>query len=243
MSDYQTDNLYLHEQAADQQKLLLNRYMMKVYNWMAAGLALSALTAWICLTSVTVFRYFIDTNTGAPTTLFWICMVAELGLVFGLSAGIKRLPVKAAAALFVVYSSLNGFVLGPILLAYTASSVTKAFFVSAAVFVAASAYGSLTKRNLSAMGQFMFMGLIGIIIASLVNFFMASSTLDFIICYVGVIVFVGLTAYDNQAIRAMLSQAANETTVSKMAIFGALKLYLDFINLFLILLRILGDRR
>jgi FtsH-binding integral membrane protein len=145
--------------------------------------------------------------------------------------------------LFTVYSSLNGFVLAPLLLAYTASSVTKVFLISACVFVAASAYGSFTKRNLSALRQVMFMGLNGIIIDSVVNIFLASSTLDFVISYVGVIVFVGLTAYDNQAIRAMLSQAANETTVSKMAIIGALKLYLDFLNLFLILLRILGDRR
>jgi FtsH-binding integral membrane protein len=243
MSDYQTDNLYMHQQAADQQRLLLSRYMTKVYTWMAAGLVLSALAAWICLSSVTVFGFFIDLQTGSPTMFFWVCLLAELGLVFGLSAGIKRLQVSTAAALFVIYSGLNGLVLAPLLLAYTASSVTKVFLISASVFIAASAYGSLTKRNLSAMGQFMFMGLIGIIIASLVNLFLASSTLDFVISYVGVIVFVGLTAYDNQAIRAMLSQAANETTVSKMAIIGALKLYLDFLNLFLMLLRILGDRR
>jgi FtsH-binding integral membrane protein len=243
MRDYQSDGFYPHEHEAVQQRLLVNRYMMKVYNWMAAGLGLSALTAWLSISSLTVFSYFIDIYTGSPTMLFWICLIGELGLVFALSASIKKIQVPTAALMFIVYSALNGFTMAPIIMAYTMASVTKVFLISASVFVAASAYGALTKRNLTAMGQFMFMGLIGIIIASLINMFLGSPTVDYVITYIGVIVFVGLTAYDNQAIRAMLGQAANEVTVSKMAIFGALKLYLDFINLFLILLRIFGDRR
>ena len=244
MRDYQTDNPpYMTGQAADQQRLMINSYMRKVYNWMGAGLAISALTAWWCMSSVTVLSYFIDFQTGSPTMLWFICLFAELGLVIAVSTGIKRFQASTAALMFVLYAALNGFTLSPILLAYTSASVTKAFALAAATFIAASAYGAITKRDLTGMGQFLMMGLIGIIIAMLVNMFMGSSTVDYVISCLGVIIFTGLTAYDTQVLRGMMAQAANDTTVAKMAIFGALKLYLDFINLFIMLLRIFGDRR
>jgi FtsH-binding integral membrane protein len=221
----------------------INGYMVKIYNWMAIGLALSALTAWISVNSFTVFSYFFDVYSGSPTMLFFICLVGELALVVAISAGIKRLQVRTAAALFVLYACLNGFTLSPILMAYTSASVTKAFALTAATFLAASVYGAATKRDLTSMGSFMFMGLIGILVASLINIFLQSAMIDFVVSYVGVVVFVGLTAYDTQKLRNMMGQAANDTTVAKMAIFGALTLYLDFINLFLMLLRVFGDRR
>ncbi len=244
MADYsQTDNRYSAPGRAEAERALVNGYMMKVYNWMAAGLALSALTAWLCISSYEVFSYFIDLRTGGPTGLFWVCLVAELALVFIVSARIQKMQVGTAAVLFMVYAALNGFTLSPLLMAYTAASVTKAFTLACVTFVAASAYGHLTKRDLTSLGSFMFMGLIGIILATVVNIFLRSPMVDFIVSYLGVVIFIGLTAFDTQKLRGMLSQAANEVTVSKMAIFGALTLYLDFINLFIMLLRIVGDRR
>jgi FtsH-binding integral membrane protein len=175
--------------------------------------------------------------------LFWAALLAELGMVFGLSAGIRRMAVGTAMGLFIAYAALNGVTLGIILLAYTGSSVVKVFLITAGAFGATSAWAAATKRDLSGWGSFLFMGLIGIVIAMVVNMFLGSSMMDWIISVLGVGLFVGLTAYDTQQLRAMVLEAANETTVSKMAVIGALKLYLDFVNLFLMLLRLLGDRR
>ena len=163
--------------------------------------------------------------------------------MLALSAGIKRFNVTTAAGLFVVYAALNGVTLGIVLLAYTGASVMKAFLVTAGIFAITSVWASSTKKDLTAWGSFLFMGLIGIIIALVVNLFLRSPLMDYIISIIGVGVFVGLTAYDTQRLRAMVLEAANQVTVSKMAIFGALQLYLDFINLFLMLLRLFGDRR
>lgn len=229
--------------AQDRAQALVSAFMRRVYNWMAGGLALSALVAWMVISSESTLRLFIDFRTGAPTMLFWVAIIAEFGLVIALSAGITRFKVGTAATLFVLYAALNGVTISLLLLAYTTSSVFKAFLITAGTFAATSIWATTTKKDLSAWGSFLFMGLIGIIIASVVNMFLGSPMIDWIVSIVGVGVFVGLTAYDTQALRAMVLQAANEVTVSKMAIFGALKLYLDFINLFIMLLRLFGDRR
>jgi hypothetical protein len=151
--------------------------------------------------------------------------------------------VGTAATLFIAYSALNGITIGLVLLAYTGASVVKTFLITAGTFGVVSIWASTTKKDLSGWGSFLFMGLIGIIIASVVNMFFGSPMIEWIVSIVGIAIFVGLTAYDTQALRGMVLEAANEVTVSKMAIFGALKLYLDFINLFLLLLRFFGDRR
>lgn len=225
------------------EQALVNAFMRRVYNWMTAGLVLSALVAWFTMNSTAVLGMFINFETGAPTMLFWIALLAELGMVFGLSAGIRRMAVGTAMCLFIAYAALNGVTLGIILLAYTGSSVVKVFLITAGAFGATSVWATATKRDLSGWGSFLFMGLIGIVIAMVVNMFLGSSMMDWIISVLGVGLFVGLTAYDTQQLRAMVLEAANETTVSKMAVIGALKLYLDFVNLFLMLLRLLGDRR
>ncbi|MBI5524516.1 MAG: Bax inhibitor-1/YccA family protein [Desulfarculus sp.] len=222
---------------------LVNAFMRKVYNWMAGGLALSALLAWYVATSPAALGVFFNLRTGAPTMWFWAAIIGEFGLVIAISAGIRRMQVGTAAAMFVVYAALNGVTLSMVLLAYTGASVMKAFLVTAGTFAITSVWASTTKKDLTAWGSFLFMGLIGIVIASLVNMFFRSPMMDYIISIIGVGVFVGLTAYDTQRLRVMVLEAANEVTVSKMAIFGALQLYLDFINLFLMLLRLFGDRR
>lgn len=244
MSDYsQTGNRYSPSGAASAERALVNGYMMKVYNWMAAGLAISALCAWLSISSMDIFSLFIDLQAGGPTMLWWGCVIAELALVFIISSRIQKLQVSTAAIMFIVYAALNGFTLSPLLIMYTSASVTKAFALACATFISASAYGHITKRDLTSFGSFLFMGLIGIIIAMIVNIFLGSTMVDFVISCLGVLIFTGLAAYDTQKLRAMLGQAANEVTVSKMAIFGALTLYLDFINLFIMLLRLVGDRR
>ena len=222
---------------------LVNAFMRKVYNWMAGGLALSAVVAWYMTSSPAALGVFINLRTGAPTMWFWAAIIGELGLVLAISAGIRRMQVGTAASLFVIYAALNGVTLGMVLLAYTEASVMKAFLATAGTFAVTSIWASTTKKDLTAWGSFLFMGLIGIVIASLVNMFFRSPMVDYVISIIGVGVFVGLTAYDTQRLRAMVLEAANQTTVSKMAIFGALQLYLDFINLFLMLLRLFGDRR
>ena len=228
---------------AQQEVALVNAFMRRVYNWMAGGLALSALASWLVVSSPAVFGIFFNLQTGAPTMAYWVVLIGVFGMVIGLSAGIQRIKVGTAAGLFVVYAALNGVFLAPILLMYTSASVFKTFLVTAGTFGVTSIWATTTKRDLSGWGSFLFMGLIGIIIASVVNIFLGSAMIDWIVSLIGVGLFIGLTAYDTQLLRGMVLQAANEVTVSKMAIFGALKLYLDFLNLFLFLLRFLGDRR
>lgn len=240
---YQNSQPYPEAVSLDRERALVGSFMRRVYNWMAAGLALSAVTAWFVASSAAVLGLFFNLQTGAPTMLFWVAIVGEFGLVIAISAGIRRFQAGTAAALFVAYAALNGVTLSMILLAYTGASVMKAFLVTAGTFAVTSVWATTTKKDLSGMGSFLMMGLIGLIIASLVNIFLGSSMLDWVVSVVGVGLFVGLTAYDTQQLRAMVLEAANEVTVAKMAIFGALKLYLDFINLFLMLLRLMGDRR
>ena len=173
----------------------------------------------------------------------WVVILAPLGLVMVMSFGINRLSLATALALFFVYSGLLGLSLASIFLVYTGASITRVFFISAATFGAMSLYGYTTQRDLTGFGSFLFMGLIGIIIASLVNIFLHSSGLDWVISVLGVLIFTGLTVYDTQNIKEMYSPMDDGTVAGRKAVMGALRLYLDFINLFLMMLRLFGDRR
>ena len=224
-----------------QAQVQVNQFIRSVYNWMAAGLALTGVVALYIASNETLIRLIFSNQL-----LFFGLIIGELALVFFLSARIQKIQASTATGMFLLYSALNGLTLSFVFLIYTSSSVASVFFICAATFGACSVYGMITKRDLTSMGGFMTMGLIGIVIASLVNMFIQSSGMSMIISYVGVIVFVGLTAYDTQKLKMMaLSQPAglDAGVVRKGTILGALTLYLDFINLFLMLLRILGDRR
>jgi FtsH-binding integral membrane protein len=222
-------------------EVLVSDYVRSVYNWMGIGLALTGFVAYYVSTSEALIRLVF----GNPLLLI-VLFIAEFGLVFSIAGMVNRMSAGTATALFVIYSGLNGVTLSTIFLVYAQSSIVSTFFICAATFIACSLYGWVTKRDLTSLGGFMVMGLIGIIIASLVNLFIKSSGLSVIISYIGVFVFIGLTAYDTQKIKNMaMTQPANldGAVIRKGAILGALSLYLDFINLFLMLLSILGQRR
>jgi len=216
----------------------LNAFMRGVYGWMAAGLGITALVA-VSVASSPAMRMAVLN----PMSLI-VLIIAELGLVLMLSARINRLSAGAATGMFLAYSALNGATLSSIFLVYTASTISSAFVVSAGMFLAMSIYGTVTKRDLTSWGSFLFMGLVGMILASLVNMFVRSSALAMLLNYVGVLVFVGLTAYDTQRLKDMGSYVPmnDSTAVRRGAILGALTLYLDFINLFLIMLRLFSNR-
>jgi FtsH-binding integral membrane protein len=222
--------------------------MLRVYNWMASGLLLTGVVAYgIANTSlVNLFFPVVQTPFGyahQATALAMIAMFAPLAFVLVLSLGVNRLSTTAAQALFWVFCAAMGASLVNIFLVYTSESIVRVFFITAATFAATSLYGYTTRADLSRFGSFLFMGLIGIIIASLVNIFLKSSGLDWIISVIGVIVFAGLTAWDTQKIKEMYSAMDDGTIAGRKAVMGALSLYLDFINLFLMLLRLFGDRR
>src|SRR5690348_4612649 len=231
----------------------LRAYMIRVYNYMTAGVALTGLVAWFAFQaaggdSIAVAGNSISGLTDFGRAIFsgplmWILVLAPLGLVMLLSFGINRLSPATALTLFFVYSGLLGLSLATIFVAYTGASIARVFFISAATFGAMSLYGYTTQRDLTGFGSFLFMGLIGIVIASLVNIFLHSSGLDWVISVIGVLVFVGLTAYDTQNIKEMYSPMDDGTVAGRKAVMGALRLYLDFINLFLMMLRLFGDRR
>ena len=223
-----------------QVQVRVNEFIRSVYNWMAIGLALTGFIAYYVASTPALLNLILGNKI-----LFFGLIIAELALVFTISARVHRMQASTATALFVLYAALNGATLSFIFIIYTRSSIASTFFVCAATFIACSIYGWTTKRDLTSMGGFLTMGLIGIIIASLVNLFIRSSAMHMIISYIGVLVFVGLTAYDTQSLKAMaISQPSDvgASAIRKGAILGALKLYLDFINLFLMLLRILGNR-
>ena len=212
--------------------------MRKVYVWMTLALAITGFTAYGVATSPGILQA-IYTNQ----ILFWGLIIAEFALVFGVSAAINRLSLTTATLMFILYSVINGALLSYIFLAYTASSVATVFFITAGTFGAMALIGYTTKADLSSMGKILFMALIGLIIATVVNVFVKSDGLTMILSYVGVLIFVGLTAYDTQKIKQMLLQAPDASeSAQKMALLGALTLYLDFINLFIYLLRIFGKR-
>ncbi len=228
----------------------LRAHMIRVYNYMASAVALTGVVAWLTFTMsvVTNSAGAITGYTPLGTFLFggmfmWVLMLAPLAMVFFLSFRINSLDAGTARLLFFVYAGVLGISLATIFIAYTQGSIARVFFISAAAFGALSLYGYTTKRDLSAMGAFMIMGLIGIIIASLVNLFLKSSGLDFAISVIGVLVFAGLTAWDTQKIKSMYDASDDSQSAGRKAVMGALSLYLDFINLFLMLLRLVGDRR
>jgi hypothetical protein len=212
-------------------------FLAKVFNWMAIGLGLTAVTAFITASTPAILQ--------AIYPIHIILALAELGLVFFLSARIQKISVQTATGLFLAFSVLNGLTLSVILLIYTMTSIASTFFITAGMFGSMAIYGMVTKKNLSGMGSFLMMGLFGIIIASVVNMFLGSSMMSWVISAIGVIVFTGLTAYDVQKITQMGAAGIMEQgdiAVHKMAIMGALTLYLDFINLFLMLLHFSGNR-
>jgi uncharacterized protein len=216
---------------------LLASFLRGVYGWMCGGLVITALTAWFIASSPALATAILRN-----TVLFWGLAIAELGIVFVLSARVDKMTASTASALFILYSALTGVTLSFVLLLYTGESVATTFVVSAGMFGGLALYGTVTRRSLSAIGQFMFMGLIGLVLASIVGMFWHNDGLQFMISLVGVVVFAGLTAYDAQRLKD-LAFAGNTGTTSTVTIVGALALYLDFINLFLFLLRFLGNRR
>jgi FtsH-binding integral membrane protein len=222
-------------------EVLVNDFVRSVYNWMFIGLGLTGLVA-LYVSENSTMQQLVFGNS----ILFFVLIIAELGLVFSISGMVNKMRASTATTLFVIYSALNGVTLSFIFLVYARASIVSTFFICAATFLACSIYGWTTKKDLTSWGGFLMMGLIGIIIASLVNMFTHSSSMYYIIGYIGVIVFVGLTAYDTQKLKNMaLSQPAglDGEVLRKGAILGALSLYLDFINLFLLLLRIFGQSR
>ena len=228
----------------------LRAYMLKVYNYMATGILLTGIIALL------TFKMSVVTNDSGAIVgltqignalylsgLKWVVMLAPLGVVFYMSFGIKKMSASKAQTTFWVFASLMGLSLSSILLIYTGLSVTRVFFICSATFGAMSIYGYTTKRDLTKLGSFLMMGLIGIIIASVVNIFLKSSMMYFVISILGVLIFVGLTAYDTQKIKNMYSSSDTGELMGKKAVMGALTLYLDFINLFIMLLRLFGQRR
>ncbi len=215
---------------------LVRPLMLKVYNWMAIGLTLTAIVAMAVVQNQRLFVFAANNMV--------LLMIAELAFVFGISLGINKLSGMAAASLFFFYSALNGLTIGVIVAAYTQTSVALTFFSTAGMFGITSFIGYVTKKDLTGFGHFMFMGLIGIIIASVINFFLASSALSWAISFLGIFIFLGLTAWDTQKIKSLLFMSYGDSeAITKISAIGALMLYLDFINMFLLLLRFTGDRR
>ena len=212
-------------------------FLSKVYGWMFLGLLITAGTALVVASSPFLIETLILNRL-----LFWVLILAQLGLVFFLAARVEKMAPATAAGLFLLYSAMVGVTSSVILLIYTGASIVSTFVITAGMFGAMAVYGTLTKRSLAGVGQFMFMGLIGLIIASIVNIFVASSAMSFVISVIGVIVFTGLTAWDAQRLKEM-AVALPDGRVGSYAVVGALSLYLDFINLFFFLLRLLGGRR
>jgi FtsH-binding integral membrane protein len=219
----------------------LRAHMIRVYNYMAGGVALTGAVAWLTYQYALSNPAFAHALFGSP--LLWVVMLAPLGLVFFLSFRIGHMQASTARTLFFVYAGILGLSLATIFMAYTAASIARVFFISAASFGALSLYGYTTQRSLYAMGSFMIMGLFGLIIASLVNMFLKSSGLDWALSVIGILIFAGLTAWDTQKIKEMYSAMDDGTVAGRKAVMGALSLYLDFINMFLMMLRLFGDRR
>lgn len=224
----------------------LRQYMIRIFNYMGLGLGLTALAAWVTLHSPLLglmFNYSATANSVGLSALGWIITFAPLLMVFAFMGMINRCSIGTLQLMFWAYCAVMGISLSNVFLLYSGASITRVFLISAATFGALSLYGYTTKRDLTKIGSFMYMGLIGLIIASVVNIFMQSSGLYFALSYIGVVVFLGLTAYDMQKLKSIYYELGSEDSLSRAAIAGALSLYLDFINLFLSLLRIMGDRK
>jgi uncharacterized protein len=213
----------------------LRQYMLRVYNYMAGGLAVTGVIAFL---SQGIYLQYI-----AHTPLYWLVLLAPLGLVMVMSLGVQRMSLGALQASFWGYSAVMGLWFAGIFLLFTTESIARVFFITAGTFAAMSLYGYTTRTDLARFGSFLMMGLIGIIIASVVNIFIGSSAIQFAVSVIGIFVFVGLTAWDTQQIKEMYFEGDGEVIAGKKAIMGALRLYLDFINLFLLLLQFFGARR
>jgi FtsH-binding integral membrane protein len=237
MSNYD-ENAVVHGSSSSGAMVMdagLRAFMLRVYNYMAAGVGLTGVAA--------LLTYQFTGPELLQSPIMWVLILAPLGLVFLISARINSMSVEAARGLFFLYAALVGISLSTIFHIYTQSSITRVFFISAAAFGALSIWGYTTQRSLSGFGTFLFMGLIGVVIASLVNMFLRSSGLDWMISIIGVGVFAGLTAYDTQRIKGMYERDDDATSAGRKAVMGALSLYLNFINLFMMLLRLMGSRR
>ncbi|MWP48497.1 MULTISPECIES: Bax inhibitor-1/YccA family protein [unclassified Gilliamella] len=226
----------------------IQTYMSHVYGWMTVGLFLTGIVAWFASSNPAMEGLLFSVTPRGLHTLSvfsWVLIAAELGLVFVLSGMINKLSGSTATTLFMLYSVISGLTLTPIFKVYTGSSIVSVFFICAGMFAAMAFYGYTTKRDLSGLGRFLFMGLIGIVIASLVNIFMKSEPLMWGVTYIGVFIFAGLTAYDTQKLKDFGDQLSQDdpNMFRRFVILGALTLYLDFINLFIMLLRIFADRR
>jgi FtsH-binding integral membrane protein len=215
----------------------LRAYMLSVYNYMGLGLAITGVVAFLVASSPSIYMPIFT------TPLKWVVMLAPLGFVFFLSAKIRTMSPSAAQMTFWAFAAVMGLSMASIFLVFTGASIARVFFITAGTFGAMSLYGYTAKRDLSAWGSFLFMGLIGIIIAMVVNIFIASSALQFAISVIGVLVFTGLTAYDTQRIKEMYYEGDSADVITRNAIMGALRLYLDFINLFVMLLQLFGSTR
>ncbi len=231
------DRLYKMIDEAESRRATMPAVMRKVYTWMTLALAITGITAYGTAHSPSLLYAIYSSKL-----LFFGLIIAELAMVIWLSARLHKMSLTSATLLFIAYSVLNGVVLSSIFVIYTESSITTTFLVCAGTFALMSFYGAVTKHDLSSIGKLLFMALIGLILASVVNIFFLNSALEMIICYVGVLVFIGLTAWDTQKIRTLLSdEYFPEEMTQKLALLGALSLYLDFVNLFLYLLRIIGN--
>ena len=252
--EFNKQNIFNKVKATTQSTVVMDEglraYMLKVYNYMATGILLTGIIALLSfkMSVVTDASGAITGFTGLGNALFfsglkWIVMLAPLGIVLYMSFGINKMSAAKAQSVFWIFAALMGLSLSWILLVYTGVSVARVFFITSATFGAMSIYGYTTKRDLTKLGSFLMMGLIGIIIASLVNIFLKSSMMHFVISILGVLIFVGLTAYDTQKIKNMYAASDTGELMGKKAVMGALTLYLDFINLFIMLLRLFGQRR
>ena len=225
----------------------LRSYMLKVYNYMGSALLVTGIVALLtfkfAVLSLSPLQFTPLGNSLYSSGLAWIVMLAPLGVVLYMSFGIAKMSVSKAQTVFWIFAALMGISLSSIFVIYTETSITRVFFITAGTFGAMSIYGYTTKRDLTKFGSFLMMGLIGIIIASVVNIFMKSGMMYFVISVLGVLIFVGLTAYDTQKIKNMYLASDGSEMLGKKAVMGALTLYLDFINLFIMLLRLFGQRR
>ncbi len=237
MASFDTQSVY--QSAEFQQELAIQRtFMSRVYGWMTIGLLTTALTSLVVANNPALVKAIFTSG------LLWVLIIAELGVALVFTAALRSLPVVIAAGLFILYSVLTGATLSILLFFYTTASIGATFFITAGMFGGMSAFGYITKRNLDGLGHFLIMGLWGLVIACVVNIFLRNDAMHWMISFIGVIIFTGLTAYDTQKIKQ--SYSVGETvlpSIKNSAIFGAFALYLDFINLFLFLLRFMGNRR
>lgn len=239
-----TFNKNINFSSQEQTMPLAQTYLASVFMWMFLAMSITAATSWLFASSENLMMLLINPETGSMSIGGWIAMFAPLGLVLWMSSGFQRMAASTMVLIFIAFSILMGISLSFIFLAYTGASIAKTFLITAGMFGSMAVLGYTTKTDLTKFGSIMTMGLFGIIIASVVNMFMGSSTLDYIISFGGVLIFTGLTAYDVQKLKRIGSQIENEDDNSrKLTIMGALTLYLDFINLFLFLLRFFGNRK